>query len=75
MAQIEFEEGMVWRCTSCGHETVLSRVFAAGANDPYGPYDDDDTISDGLPAFYDPGRGIALCDACFGEGNSDDLRA
>lgn len=75
MAQVEFEDGRVWRCTSCGHETALKLVFEADSNDPCDPYDVDDIISDGLPAFYDPGRDIALCDACFGECNSDDLRA
>ena len=50
--RIDFSEGATWHCTSCGSSHTI------GVDD-----DDEDT---GLPAYYDPSSGTAVCDACAG---------
>jgi rubredoxin len=48
--RIDFTEGATWQCTSCGSPQTVV----------------DDDEGTGLPAHYDPARGVAVCDACAG---------
>jgi len=54
--EIDFDEGTTWRCTACGRESTIRDV-----DDDEDP---DEWITEGLPHFYAPMQGVALCEAC-----------
>jgi hypothetical protein len=60
--KIEFEVGKPWRCTSCKRETFIQEVEYEV--DPDDPNDTEVPDTIGYPAYYDPFRRIAVCDAC-----------